>query len=170
MPLFELPDDLLTYAEEGFSDIIVSLGKTFRLTYPARFVECENCIFDPIGKKSSNRWRTGGPMPFHAGGCPMCNGQGRRATENYDDITMTINWTPSVHKMISDNIRIPMGYVIETRGYIADLPKIKSCEDIMILDGVQEYGKYKFKLEGEPVDAFQYVKGKFFNARLKRVG
>jgi hypothetical protein len=170
MPLFEIPDDLLENAEDGFNQMLETFGRTCRLIYPARFVECTNCIYDPIGKKSSNRWRNGGPMPFHSGVCPLCNAQGRRATENYDDITMTVNWVPGRYLRPTENIRVDIGSVIETRGYIADLNKVKSCQDMIVIGEVEPYGKYRFKLDGEPISTFQFVKGKYFNAKWIRIG
>lgn len=168
--LFEIPEDVLETAQDGFDDILDQLGKSCKLIYPAKFIECTNCIYDPIGKKSSNRWRTGGPMPFHAGACPQCNTQGRIATENSETITMTINWTPGRHNVPLTNVRVPIGYVIQTRGYMTDYPKIKQCEDMIILGEVEPYGHFKFKLDGEPTDPFQFVPGRYFIANWKRVG
>ena len=50
----------------------------------------KNCIFDPVGKKSSNRWRTGGPLFFPNGAiCGLCNSAGgAHATENSDTINL----------------------------------------------------------------------------------
>lgn len=39
--------------------------------------DCENCIVDPIYKKSTGKYNGSGPMPFPDGGvCPYCNGDG----------------------------------------------------------------------------------------------
>lgn len=168
--LFELPDDFTETAQDGFDDILDLFGKQCKLVYPARFVECVNCAYDPIGKKSSNRWRTGGPMPFHAGSCPMCNGDGRRATENSETIVMTINWTPGRNVTFLTNIRVPIGSIIEARGYLTDVTKIKQCEEMLIVGEMAPYSHYKFKLESEPVDPFQLVSGRYFGVLWKRVG
>lgn len=170
MPLFELPDDLLSNAQDGFDQMLETFGQTCKLIYPARFVECVNCIYDPIGKKSSNRWRSGGPMPFHSAGCPLCNGQGRRATENSETIKMTVNWIPGkfAKPITNTNIRVDIGSVIETRGYLTDANKVKSCEEMLIVGELEEFGKYKFKLDGEPVSVFQFVRGRYFHARWVR--
>ena len=29
-----------------------------------RYEDCVNCLYDPIGQKSSNRFQNGGPVPF----------------------------------------------------------------------------------------------------------
>lgn len=54
------------------------------LTIPCRLIfdstkpiQCPNCIFDTINKKSSNKYNTTGPIPFSNGQtCPYCLGQG----------------------------------------------------------------------------------------------
>ena len=32
-----------------------------------RYESCVNCLYDPIGQKSSNRFQHGGPVPFPFG-------------------------------------------------------------------------------------------------------
>ena len=45
------------------------------LMYGGKFATCSNCIYDPIGKKSANRYLSGGPIPFNNGQiCPFCHG------------------------------------------------------------------------------------------------
>lgn len=168
--IFELDSDILSTAQGGFDDILDQLGKPCKLIYPAKFVECVNCIYDPIGKKSSNRWRTGGPMPFHAGACSMCQGAGKHATENSDTITMTINWIPGKNITSGPNIRVPIGYPIETRGYMTDLAKVRQSEEMIIIGAVEPHCHYRFKLDGEPTDAFQIVPGRYFVCIWKRIG
>ncbi len=169
--LFEIDSDSLQAAQDGFDDILDSLGKQCKLVYPSKFIECVNCIYDPIGKKSSNRWRTGGPMPFHAGACSMCQGAGKSATENSENVIMTINWLPGKNISTGPNIRVAIGYPIETRGYMTDLAKVRSCEEMIILGGNADiYSHYKFKLDGEPTDVFQAISGRYFVATWKRVG
>ncbi len=83
---------------------------------------------------------------------------------------MTINWIPGKNHEVTTNIRVPIGYVIQSRGYMTDYPKIKSCEEMLIIGEVEPYGHFKFKLDGEPTDPYQIVKGRYFIARWKRVG
>ena len=37
-----------------------------------RYEDCVNCLYDPIGQKSSNRFQDGGPAPFPFGSQPNC--------------------------------------------------------------------------------------------------
>lgn len=166
------PSDYRETVQDGFDDILDLFGKPCRLVYPESFISCANCIFDNIGKKSSNKWVTGGPMPFHAGSiCPICNGAGKIATENSATIYMTINWgQTNFNKSAPINVRVPIGGTIETRGYLTDLPKVKKCRSMNILGDISAYGHFNFKLEGEPSDPFQFIPGRYFIANWTRVG
>lgn len=60
------------------------------LTYgTTKSTECPNCIYDALGKKSSNRYKTGGPRLF-SGICPHCNGLGILA----EDTTSSVSLVP----------------------------------------------------------------------------
>jgi len=170
--LFDIADIIRDTCQDGFDDILDLMAKPCKLTYPESFIDCVNCVYDPIGKKSSNRWVTGGPMPFHAGSiCPICNGDGKLATENSENIQMSINWGQiTFGKNMPINIRIPMGGVIETRGYLTDLPKVKKCRSMSILGDIAPYGHFNFKLDGEPSDPFQFIPGRYFIANWVRIG
>lgn len=166
--MFDL-DGIRDIAEEGFDDILDQLGKNCKLVYPGRAIECTNCYFDPIGKKSSNKWKSGGPMPFHAAACPMCNGEGRKISENSEIIVMTINWNMGPFSVTAPNIRIPMGHVINTRTYITNFPKIVKADEMLIV-GVDALRHFRWKLDGEPADTFQLVSEKYCISNWKRIG
>ena len=56
-----------------------------------RYDDCPNCVYDPIGRKSSNRFQDGGPVPFPYGGvCPLCNAAGRKGVETTEDINVAV--------------------------------------------------------------------------------
>jgi hypothetical protein len=134
------------------------------------FILVHNCIYDPIGQKSSNRYRSGGPAPFQIGNCPMCNSVGKLQSEEHATIKMTIDWRPKNFEIFGPNIRLPSGGIV-TRGYITDLPKVEKCDKMMIVNpGMQSYGHYSFKLAGEVVEPFQIIQNKFFAALWQRVG
>jgi hypothetical protein len=82
-----------------FNDAIDSLLYDDALTRPCllifggRFEDCNNCVFDPIGNKSSNRFQAGGPVPFPNGfTCPMCGGSGKRQVEVTEDVNLMVIW------------------------------------------------------------------------------
>lgn len=46
-------------------------------------VECPNCIYNPITKKSLNKYKPGGPIVFDTGlTCPFCLGRGQSQEKN----------------------------------------------------------------------------------------
>ena len=52
---------------------------------------CPNCIYDPGLKKSSNRYKTGGPIPFSIGQmCPYCYGIGWSGEEKIEIVYLAI--------------------------------------------------------------------------------
>lgn len=156
--------------QDVLDELIVAHGKSCKLVYPPKFISCSNCLPDPIGNKSSNRWLTGGPMPFPAGStCPMCNGAYKVATENSETITMVIYWNPSDWLWLPGNIRVADG-MVQTRGMLSDLPKIKSCNEAVFQTNIQPYTTYRFRLNGDVVDYANIVQDRYFLAFWKRVG
>ena len=60
-----------------------------------KYDDCNNCVYDPIGRKSSNVYEAGGPVPFAFGGlCPMCHGQGKKPVVSTEDIKVIIVYNP----------------------------------------------------------------------------
>lgn len=73
-----------------------------------KLTECPNCIYDPIGKKSSNKYKLGGPRAF-SGICPHCSGRG--VTDNDDTLAIDIvpiynqkNWCNQVKPHTPKNL------------------------------------------------------------------
>ena len=60
-----------------------------------KYDDCNNCVYDPIGRKSSNVYEAGGPVPFPFGGlCPMCNGQGKKPVVSTENVKVIIVYNP----------------------------------------------------------------------------
>ena len=56
-----------------------------------KWTSCNNCIFDPIGNKSSNFYLHGGPVPFN-GICPVCNGAGKIMDDSTASLNLVVMW------------------------------------------------------------------------------
>lgn len=164
---YEIDESFIKEAEEGFDYLIIFAGKICRLVYPPVLVDCLQCIYDPIGKKSSGRYRDGSIIP--GGICHLCGGVGKKASEASENIKMTIDWKPTNWEGMPIPVRVPAGFIL-TRGFIVDLPKIKRATEMYIIGATEPYSKYKYVLESEPVDPFQFVPGKYFAALWKRAG
>jgi len=160
---------------ETFDDIFDTYKKECRVYYPSRMETCSNCIYDSIGEKSGNRYKTGGPAPFNVGYCPMCKGSGKRETENYDTVYMTIDWNPGNYSLkkflrITDIAKIPDN-VIMTRFKGSDYTKIRPCEHMIVVGAMEPYFHFKYKMFSEPIDAFQVnTAGSYFLTVWQRLG
>jgi hypothetical protein len=154
-------DDLLANGEEG------GLGKTCSLVYPPRFVACSNCIVDPLSGRSMGRYRSGGPSPFTGGKCPLCGGEGRKPEEVSEQITLGCNWdlrrfvTPL--PIAKQNMFVPYS-LVETKGFLKDLPKILKCDHLVLQLPIQGLIRNKFRLLVQPGDRSNIIQNRYFYA------
>lgn len=166
--MFELDDDILAVAEEGFDDLITSFGKTCRLVYPPVYEDCPYC--------AENAGRHGGPMPDHQGVCSLCGGEGKRPTEVTRDIKMTIDWggTFGVNNRVWSaalNDPLRMGdTLIQTRGFATELARVKQCQEMIVIEANHPMMSWKFTLANDPYDYHGICKGRYFVAFWRRGG
>ena len=131
-----------------------SLSLPCKLIYDASGITpCTNCLIDPISGKSSNVYVQGGPLPFASGQiCPYCRGIGgiyAEATETLDllvifDYNYWVGFDSKVHR--------PDG-MVQTISKLADLPKINSCNKIIIDTNLTNYTEAYFQRNSEPQPA-----------------
>lgn len=132
--------------------------------YIANNILVNNCIADPIGNKSSNRWKTGGPIPFANGSiCPLCSGDGKRAEDTYDTIKLLCNWEPKKfwNPVPSLNLRKGKG-ILQTKGFISDMPKILKADHLIFQTSMEPYLDNKYKLISEPGDRSNIIQNRYF--------
>lgn len=136
--------------------------------YIANNIISNNCHYDPIGKKSSNRYLHGGPISFPMGSiCPLCGGVGYKAIEVEETVTLLINEDPKTFQIFGSTA-IHDG-TIQTKGFIVDLPKIMKCS-YMIKDlNIRPYIEYRYKLASEPLVPANIAPGKIFVANWTRI-
>lgn len=110
---------------------------------------CVNCIYDGVGRKSSNRYLPGGPIPFPNGSiCPMCNGAGLKAVETTENIKLMVIW--DYKQFINLNtVNNPEGK-IQTVGFAKDAPKIKRAKDIIVATDLAAVATHRFNRISEP--------------------
>lgn len=168
--LITISSDVRATLQTAFDDLVTEFGKDCELYYPPRMNRCVNCVFDPVGNKSSNRWLNGGPMRFTSGICPMCNGQGRRAEEVTEVIKMSLIWEPKnfIIPVPNVDIRVPFG-VIQSRGYIKDIGKIQRASYVVMELPVSPAIRQRYTLRGEPGTPFSIVQARYFVATWERV-
>lgn len=110
---------------------------------------CPNCIYDPNLKKSSNKYKTGGPKPFVDGRiCPYCNGAGSHGIVKVEPIYLAVIWEYKYWINKPANFQNPNG-MIQTICDRALLDKFKQCKDLTILY-TSNNSNPLFKLAEEP--------------------
>jgi len=94
---------------------------------------CPNCIYDPNLKKSANKYKSGGPVPFAVGRiCPYCNGIGFYGDTKTECGYLAILWDYKTWINPPTNISNPEGY-IQTICDKTYLSTIRNCKDITVL-------------------------------------
>jgi hypothetical protein len=110
---------------------------------------CPNCIYDVGLKKSSGKYKTGGPIPFTLGKiCPYCNGVGFYGEQKSTIGYLAIIWDYKKWINPPPTINNPEGFIqtICDKTYLND---IRKCKDITII--YNETGSNPvFKLYGQP--------------------
>lgn len=165
--MVDIPQSVFDIYNDTVDDMInQNFGINCKIIYPPTRVQCNNCVFDSIGRKSANRYAHGGPAPFNFGVCPTCGGAGYREQESEDTIKMRVYYTPKEFIKIANLVNIPDGAVMVI-GFLTDSLKIKNSYRIIInsdLEGLAS-GVYE-KLE-EPVP-WGFKKNRYFRCVLKR--
>ncbi len=180
--LFTLTDEIRQIAYDGLADLIDQLGKDCLLVYPPKWTACD-CTTDPAaaaGSNPNNRWVTGGPAPpGQSGLCLACGGTGRKAEESVTEtVQMLVTWgaTEAFKKGASTYARnVPADLQIaagscQTKGYFELIPKIVRAHQMILQPDKQGTVRWRFELDGEPVDVSNINPGRFCVANWKRVG
>ena len=116
-----------------------------------KYEGCVNCLYDPIGQKSSNRFQNGGPVPFpFGGGCPVCNGAGKRPVETTEDVSLGVIFDPREFLKISTPVNTPDGY-IQTIGKKSMTPKLQRAKEIVVATSVSSFFSHRYQRASEPV-------------------
>lgn len=128
-----------------------SLSLPCKLIYEgSKFSECVNCHIDPISHKSSNLYKSGGPITFADGQiCPYCHGMGGEYQENYEVLNMMILFDYKYWINFNAKIHSPEG-LVQTISKFSDFAKIKSCNQIIIDTNTQNYTESYYQRNSEP--------------------
>jgi hypothetical protein len=111
---------------------------------------CPNCIYDPGLKKSSNKYKTGGPVPFALGQmCPYCYGVGWNGEEKTETVYLAViadnkKWiNPPPNIALADNM-------IQTICSKIYYDKLKQCKDMTLVYGGGKNPKYNLYNDPTP--------------------
>ena len=114
-----------------------------------KFTDCENCIYDVVGKKSSNQYQSGGPIPFTTGICPFCSGIGRIPDEQTETISLCPiydykSWIP-----MNVSIESPMGFM-QTLSLFSTYSTLVRAKEIIVDSSITNVVRSRFQRYGEP--------------------
>jgi len=128
-----------------------SLSLPCKLIYEgSSFLESINCDIDPISHKSSNMYKTGGPITFADGQiCPYCRGIGGSYSENSDTLDLLVIFDYKYWINFNSKIHSPDG-LVQTISKLEDYPKIKNCNKIIIDTNIQNYTESFYQRNSEP--------------------
>ena len=135
-----------------------ALTRPCRLIYSgSKWEDCSNCTYDPIGRKSSGRYQSGGPNPFPAGSkCPHCAGAGKKQASSTEEINMMIIWDTKQwlklgHSVESrpSKIHTP-GQLAQTLSKIETWPQLNRANEIVLDTDVERYKQLKYMRMGDP--------------------
>lgn len=143
---------LKTLFNNAISSLLYNDALTLSCTlhYSAtKYIDCTNCIADPMGQNNFTVYIDGGPIPFPFGGiCPMCNGQHIKAVETSEPLSMMVIWDYKdfINVGTIDN---PNGY-IQTLTFDEHTPKLKQANEITVANSVRGYTEHRYQRASEP--------------------
>lgn len=147
-----ITDDFKELHYQAVSEVISACARPCTLRYGVTlYTDCENCIYDPMTGRSSNRYQTDGPIPFNTGVCPYCNGVGKLPDEKTETLNICLIWEQK--EFIPDFRRIvnsPDGYLM-TISEIGTLDEIKEAKEIIADTSIQSYITNTYIRRSEPM-------------------
>lgn len=128
-----------------------SLSLPCKLIYEgSSFTECSNCNLDPVSHKSSNTYKSGGPLLFSDGQiCPYCRGLGGVYAEAYDTKDLLVLFDYKYWINFNSKIHSPDG-MIQTISKLEDYAKLKTCNKLIVDTSIQDYTESYFQRNSEP--------------------
>lgn len=152
-PTTIISQDLVNLHNCKISELITNLGQDCTLQSPAELIECTNCIYDPISKRSTGIYKTGGPRPFTKGVCPHCRGIGREDSKTESTIRCVVIWNPKEWIDILPEVmdwKVPRN-MIQLWGYYSDVPALLEADTIIVAKDLRDIVKYVCRRVGQPV-------------------
>jgi hypothetical protein len=114
-----------------------------------KFTECPNCIFDSINKRSTNRYKSGGPVPFSNSVCPYCQGVGRKASISTEPMYLATIWDSKQWILSNPNIKMA-DISVQTMSVVSTYDNLKRASKVQIDDTIKGYGIADFERVGDP--------------------
>jgi len=115
-----------------------------------KYESCGNCLYDPIGQKSANRYQDGGPAPFPFGTvCPLCNGNGRRPLTSSENVRLAVIFEPKQFLQLNAPVNTADGY-IQTLAKKTMTPKLQKAKEIIVATDLSGQFSHRYQRVSEP--------------------
>ncbi len=167
---FDIPGEVLDMHEWVADEFIDGeLGSTCTLVFPAKREECDNCIYDPYSKRSSNIYKTGGPISFaNHGICPRCQGKGILELPYTETMRLRIYWDSSSWREIGIKVADPQGRCIVI-GYMNQLANFERCNTVLLNNELKNIRNFRAVREGE-AQPWGFRQNRYFTQVMRRTG
>ncbi len=107
-----------------------------RLTFgDTSWDQCPNCEFDALRKRSKNEYNGTGPLPFTAGICPICHGEGR-----VENVTTETIYVIPIYKKSRFIGSVPVDVIentVQTQSIIDTFTSIKQAKTMVLDTGME---------------------------------
>ena len=146
-------DGFKSVFNNAITAILESDGLTVTCTLDygiTKYENCVNCLYDPIGQKSSNRFQGGGPAPFPFGTlCPLCNGNGKRPITSSENVNLAVIFEPRQFLEIGTPVNTADGY-IQTLAKKVMTSKLQRAKEIVVATDTSGFFSHRYQRIGEP--------------------
>lgn len=134
-------DELLSQSGLSLSCLLIYEGSAF--------VECSNCHIDPLSHKSSNTYKSGGPLVFADGQiCPNCRGLGGTYSQVSETLNLLVLHDYKSWIGFDSKVHSPNG-MVQTISKLEDYAKIKNCNKAIIDTNIQDYTQAYYQRASE---------------------
>jgi len=165
---FNIPSEVFD-VHEWVSDEFIDgeIGSTCTLAFPAKREACSNCKFDPDTNRSSNIYKSGGPIAFSDHQiCPRCQGEGFLEERATGSIRLRIYWDPGSWRAIGMKVADPDGVCVVI-GYMSDLPTFERADTVLLNDKLQGIRNYVCARDGE-AQPWGFRRNRYFVQAMRR--
>ena len=146
--------EFLSYFNQSIDSILqagaLSISCTLTFDNNASKRLCNNCVYDPISKVSTNRYNNQGPQPFAEYTiCPVCLGRGEiEGTIQQKKLDLGVIFDSKYFVNTNKNVQIPDG-TIQTICSSLYMTDIKNCTSL-IVNNKNQYGLYYYERANDP--------------------
>ena len=142
----DIPISLIRLHEQAVDELIDGeLGTVCKLVYPPKHTECPNCLLDPHTNRSSNVYKSGGPVSFTNGTlCPVCYGEGKQTAQQEESIRVRLYTDPTKWVAMQIKVDNPTG-IAQLIGYMNDMPKFQRASYIIANSKMQQMKDWRFE-------------------------